>query len=188
MFLVHARDLKKDGTHPVFLYGYGGFEASIQPFYKSGLNTLLSPPLLVPSDTCLNSLFGSSTKKKKKSILFPLCWQRGLPAVCETLGRHPGRGQHQRRRRVRPHLAQRWAGHRSRSTRRSLPPHLLTTDAAVRRFAGGSQGNKQNCFDDFQCAAEYLIRESYTTASRIAINGASNGGLLVGESCATRGI
>lgn len=34
MFLVHSRGLKKDGTHPVFLYGYGGFEASIQPYYK----------------------------------------------------------------------------------------------------------------------------------------------------------
>jgi prolyl oligopeptidase PreP (S9A serine peptidase family) len=34
MFLVHARALKKDGSHPVFLYGYGGFENSIQPYYK----------------------------------------------------------------------------------------------------------------------------------------------------------
>lgn len=34
MFLVQARDLKRDGTNPVFLYGYGGFENSIQPYYK----------------------------------------------------------------------------------------------------------------------------------------------------------
>lgn len=34
MFLVHAKGLKRDGSHPVFLYGYGGFEASIQPYYK----------------------------------------------------------------------------------------------------------------------------------------------------------
>lgn len=50
-------------------------------------------------------------------------------------------------------------------------------------LVAGSLGNKQNCFDDFQCAAEYLIQENYTTASRIAINGASNGGLLIGENC-----
>ncbi|KAM4550110.1 prolyl endopeptidase isoform 2-T2 [Fundulus diaphanus] len=49
MFLVHAKNLKKDGTNPVFLYGYGGFEASIQPYYKySPLHNLPEPPYSGP--------------------------------------------------------------------------------------------------------------------------------------------
>ncbi|EKM75717.1 hypothetical protein AGABI1DRAFT_116196 [Agaricus bisporus var. burnettii JB137-S8] len=50
---------------------------------------------------------------------------------------------------------------------------------------GGSLKNKKNCFDDFIGATEYLVKNKYAGAGKVAINGGSNGGLLV-AACVNR--
>ncbi|MGB8327205.1 MAG: prolyl oligopeptidase family serine peptidase [Steroidobacteraceae bacterium] len=51
---------------------------------------------------------------------------------------------------------------------------------------GGTRARKQNVFDDFIAAAQYLIHEHYTRPARLAITGRSNGGLLVGAALLQR--
>jgi prolyl oligopeptidase len=115
MFLFHKKGLKMDGSNPVLLTGYGGFDASETPYYW---------PL-------------------------PLVWVEHGGIFADVNLRGGGE------------FGEDW--HRA-----------------------GMFEKKQTVFDDFISAAEFLIANKYTATPKLAILGASNGGLLVGAAMTQR--
>jgi len=114
MFLVHRKGLKLDGQNPTLLYGYGGFNASMTPWFS----------------------------------LVDVAWVEmgGVYAMANLRG---------------------------------------GGEYGMDWYNGGRLDHKQNVFDDFIAAGEWLIANHYTSTPKLAINGASNGGLLVGA-CLTQ--
>ncbi len=114
MFITHKKGLQLDGNNPTLLYGYGGFNVSLTPYFSV-----------------------SNLVWMEMGGVYALANIRG--------GGEYGEEWHQ----------------------------------------AGTKLNKQNVFDDFIAAAEWLIENKYTKPEKLAIAGGSNGGLLVGA-CMTQ--
>ncbi|PKM21003.1 MAG: S9 family peptidase [Gammaproteobacteria bacterium HGW-Gammaproteobacteria-15] len=109
MIISYKKGLKRDGSNPTMLYGYGGFNVSLTPAFN------------IPN-----------------AVWMDLGGVYAVPSL--RGGGEYGKAWHQ----------------------------------------AGTQLQKQNVFDDFIAAAEYLQKEGYTSKDKLAIRGGSNGGLLVG--------
>ncbi len=109
MFIVHRKGIELDGTHPTYLYAYGGFNVSLTPSFSV-------------ADMVWLEMGGIYAQPNLRG------------------GGEYGESWHE----------------------------------------AGTKLNKQNVFDDFVAAGEYLVAEGYTQKKKLAIGGRSNGGLLVG--------
>ena len=115
IFITARKGIAKDGSHPTLLYGYGGFDINLTPFYSPAVAAWLE--------------------------------LGGVYAVANLRGG----GEY----------------------------------GEVWHHAGMLE-KKQTVFDDFLAAAEFLVSEGYATPRTLAIQGGSNGGLLVGAAMTQR--
>lgn len=114
MFLTYKKGMRLNGKNPVYLYGYGGFNISLNPSFSA--------------------------------MRVPFLENGGIYAQVNLRGGSE--------------YGEEW--------------HLA-----------GTKLQKQNVFDDFIGAAEWLVAQKYTSPEKLAIVGGSNGGLLVGA-CMTQ--